>query len=575
MLDRSTFQWPPDYRQILADRLKESERLLVPAYARAARELYKRDRLAFFSDWASTYDPRNAGVPGKMTTLPFVLFPRQKEMIEAIGEARRADAHLLIEKSRDMGATWLCVWDSIHMYLFEEGADVGWGSRKADSVDEIGVMSSIFEKIRWALRSLPPELKPKGFSEKNMMHMRITNPENGSSIIGECGDDIGRGGRTRIYFKDESAHYDHPDLIEAALGDNTRVQIDISSVSSTGNVFWRKRQAGIEWVPGMRMEPAKQYFFIMDWRTHPDKTQEWYDARKAKHEGEGTLHILAQEVDHDYSASVVGTIIPAAWIRSCVDAHLKLKIGKETREEEFARGGWRAGLDIADNTRPTGDKNAIAIGEGRILRYADDWAALDTGVTTRKAVALVQTRMPKLSEGGKIVRWTEIHYDCIGVGSGVKAEANRLGAEKLLPKGLRFVPWDAGASPLNPDDHMGKMPDGRSDTDTPLNKDFYGNLKAQGWMELRNAVWKTHLAVTEGKFFKADEMVSICSNIPRLESLVTELSQPVQKPPTGGMLFYVDKTPDGTRSPNLGDAVMQWFWPAYHYRYDTSNSWVG
>jgi hypothetical protein len=55
-------------------------------------------------------------------------------------------------------------------------------------------------------------------------------------LICEAGDNIGRGGRTLVYFKDESAHYEHPDLIEAALGDNTNVQIDISSVNGLGKL---------------------------------------------------------------------------------------------------------------------------------------------------------------------------------------------------------------------------------------------------------------------------------------------------------------------------------------------------
>lgn len=574
MLDRTRSAWPPDYDEILRWRLQESDRLLVPEYAAAARALYAdgvEGCLALIRDWGMTFDPRNAGT-GKPTSMPFVLFPRQEQMVEAVYEAMRADAHLLIEKSRDMGATWLCVWISVQMLLFVPGADVGWGSRKADSVDEIGVMSSIFEKIRWALRSLPPELKPVGFSEKCMMYMRITNPSSAQTIIGECGDDVGRGGRTRIYFKDESAHYDHPDLIEAALGDTTRVQIDISSVSGTGNVFWRKRQAGEEWVPGTRMARGRQYFFVMDWRHHPDKTQEWYDTRREKHEREGTMHLLAQEVDRDYSAAVVGTIIPRAWLNSCVDAHLKLAGGR--RAEEFLRGRTFAGLDVADNTRPTGDKNACVVRTGRVVVTADDWAAPDTGVTTRRAIAMLQPYLPPV-ENNRATAWLEVHYDCIGVGSGVKAEANRLTSEKLMPRGMRFVAWDAGASPNDPDGRSGKLPNGHPDPDSPINKDHYGNLKAQGWMELRTCVWKTHLAVTEGKFFRAEEMISISSAIPKLESLLTELSQPVQKPPTGSMLFYVDKTPDGTRSPNLGDACMQACWPASSYYVDASNSWVG
>jgi phage terminase large subunit len=69
-------------------------------------------------------------------------------------------------------------------------------------------------------------------SDKHMSYMRIVNPENGATITGEAGDNIGRGGRKTIYFKDESAHYERPDKIEASLSENTRVQMDISSAST-------------------------------------------------------------------------------------------------------------------------------------------------------------------------------------------------------------------------------------------------------------------------------------------------------------------------------------------------------
>ena len=52
--------------------------------------------------------------------------------------------------------------------------------------------------------------------------MRIVNPQTGASITGESGDNIGRGGRKLCYFKDESAWYERPEKIEAALADNTR-----------------------------------------------------------------------------------------------------------------------------------------------------------------------------------------------------------------------------------------------------------------------------------------------------------------------------------------------------------------
>ena len=86
-----------------------------------------------------------------------------------------------------------------------DGVAVGWGSRKKELVDKIGDPSSIFEKIRIILRSLPVEFLPAGFDfDENVKLMSIVNPETGATITGECGDNIGRGGRTLAYFEDEA-----------------------------------------------------------------------------------------------------------------------------------------------------------------------------------------------------------------------------------------------------------------------------------------------------------------------------------------------------------------------------------
>jgi hypothetical protein len=47
----------------------------------------------------------------------------------------------LVEKSRDMGATWLAVSFSVWLFLFVPGATVGWGSRKEALVDRIACRS--------------------------------------------------------------------------------------------------------------------------------------------------------------------------------------------------------------------------------------------------------------------------------------------------------------------------------------------------------------------------------------------------------------------------------------------------
>lgn len=199
---------------------------------------YKRHPVDWINDWAITHNPRVAAPALKL--MPFVLFSRQVEFIEFLHSCIVTDKECgLVEKSRDVGATWLCCAYSVWLWLFTPGAVVGWGSRKELLVDRLGVSDSIFEKMRILIEYLPAWMLPEGFNfRKHATHMKIINPENGAVIIGEAGDNIGRGGRSMVYFKDESAHYERPELIEASLGDNTDVQIDISSVHGTANVFY-------------------------------------------------------------------------------------------------------------------------------------------------------------------------------------------------------------------------------------------------------------------------------------------------------------------------------------------------
>lgn len=499
-----------------------------------AREYYRTRPAEFIEHWCDTYDPRNAG-RGVPVRMPFVLFRRQRTMIDWLMACLAAEESGLVEKSRDMGATWLCCAFSVWLWLFWPGAAVGWGSRKEQLVDRIGDPDSIFEKMRMIVRGLPTEFRPVGLSEsEHMTYMRFVNPENAATITGEAGDNIGRGGRKLIYFKDESAHYERPEKIEAALADNTRVQVDISSVAGLGNVFHRRREAGVEWAPGEPIERGRTSVFVMDWRDHPAKSADWYATRKAKAEADGLMHVFAQEVDRDYAAAVVGTIIKAEWIKAAIDAHVALGFDDS--------GGWVAGLDVADEGV---DRNALARRKGVILKSARDWPDGDTGVTARRAIDECSGDLP-----------IDLQYDSVGVGAGIKAEANRLAGEGLLPPGLRLVAWSAAAAPLRPDDRVDP-----SDSKSPLNKDFYANLKAQAWWQLRLRFWRTWRAVTEGVAYSPDDLISLPSSLPNLRTIEKELAQATSSKTASAMKIVVDKAPPGTRSPNLADAIVMAFWP--------------
>ena len=70
---------------------------------------------------------------------------------------------------------------------------------------------------------------------------------------------------------------------------------------------------------------------------------------------------------------------------------------------------------------------------------------LVTGLIERVGGSSDTSRLGNLAGIGPV----ELQYDCIGVGAGVKAEANNLAASGDMPKGLRLVPWNAGAGVQN------------------------------------------------------------------------------------------------------------------------------
>lgn len=501
----------------------------VPGLLAGAIEYYRTHPVDFINHWMDTYDPRNAGRSGKIAKMPFVLFERQAEMVEFLYALVDGEEDGLVEKCRDAGATWVSCAVSWHMWRFKTGASIGWGSRKQDYVDKIGEPDSIFEKMRILARGIPSVFWPKGFNPKDdMPFMKIVNPETGATISGEAGDNIGRGGRKLIFFKDESAHYERPELIEAAIDDNTRVQVDISSVNGIGNVFHRKREAGVEWNGGA-LALGRTNVFVFDWRDHPDKTEEWYNRRRAKARDKGLMHKFAQEVDRDYASSVEGVVIPSEWVNSAVDAHIKLGLPEPT-------GRVIGGLDVADEG---GDKNALSLRKSYLFISTEDWAQGTTGETTCKAI-----RMCKPFPG------VLLNYDCIGIGAGVKSDAKRLN-----PPGLSFFAWNAASSPVNKDKRIDP-----TDRDTPFIKDFFLNLKGQGWWELRLRFERTHRAVTEGIKYDPDELISIPSDMPNRLQLQKELSQAQYRQNSAGKLF-VDKKPSGTHSPNLADSAVMAYSP--------------
>lgn len=455
--------------------------------------------------WAWTYDPReNPDGIKSNRVLPFDLFPRQEEYLAWLREREQNEEDGLVEKSRDMGVTWLCCAYAAHGWLFRDGYSVGFGSLKWEEVDELGNLDTILEKCRFLIRGLPAWMQPAGYIEReHASYCRIVNPANGAIITGEGGDEMGRGGRKSVFFLDEAARVARPQKVDAALSQTTRVRIDVSTPRGPGNSFAQRRFSGR--VP----------VFTFHWRQDPRKSEAWYAAQKA----DSDPIIIAQELDIDYGASIEGITIPAAWVRAAVDLALP-------------RSGYAVGgLDVAED----GDnRSVLTTRRGPVISPPIDWGHCNTTQTAHRAI-------DACDEDGVQV----LAYDCIGVGAGVRGTLESSG------RPLRFgtMAVNVGAAPT-----LSVWPDGRT------SKERFINLRAELWWHVRMRFERAYEFVEHGVPHEPEDMISI-PNDPRL---IADLSMPLHSQTDTGKIRIESKDSmrrRGVKSPDFADSIILTFAP--------------
>lgn len=509
----------PHYSEIferrakMLGRLREDKSLLA-----AAKVHYQTAPWDFIRDWGMTYDPRNLETGG-LSNIPFVPWPRQVAYLQWLYARWRSGERGLVEKSRDCGVTWLSVGFAVSLWCFYDGMAIGFGSRKEQLVDKLGDPDSIFEKIRHFAGNLPPEFLPTGYSARDhATYMRMIAPATGSSITGEAGDNIGRGGRKAIYFIDEAAFIEHQDMVDAALSQTTNCQIDISTFSGTGNLFYRKQQRFF----------GTDRHFVFDWSDDPRKDNEWYMQQKAEQSDE----TVAQEIDRDPTASNVDSFIPARWVTAAIDAHKKLGFDPE--------GIRTAGFDPAD----TGDAKAVVLRYGSVVTDCDQMKAGD-----------ITDALPWAYEMADRHRADLFIYDADGLGGpAVKVDLARRSAGRFQVVQYR------GSGEVR-DKNVSSVP---NDGQAKKNGDMYHNFRAQSWTWARERFRRTYEAVTrleQGLIVNADpaNLISLSSDCKRLMELRGELSLPKRMYTDNGKIIVESKKAMKLRqvaSPNLGDALV-------------------
>jgi phage terminase large subunit len=477
------------------------------------KERCATDIIYWFNRWVWTYDPRLVGKPGG-AYVQFKLWPRQREVVLWLIDRIKAAEEGLVEKSRDTGATYLTAGVALHQWLFNPGFKATFGSRKVDYVDKKDNPDSIFAKLRIMLRRLPPEMMPEGFNwSQHDNYMRISNPDTGSIISGEGGDDMGRGGRSSMYVVDEAAFVPNAETVEKALSGNTDCVIWVSSVNGMGNLFARKRHS--------IMKPHQ--IMRLHWRDDPRKTEEWAANKQASFSDPTTW---ASEYDIDYSASVEGICIPALWVESS-----KRLLALEPRirpSNEVILGG-----DVGAGKA----KSVIIPRRGVVVDKPHSRGEPDTTETAHWMLDIAR-------ETGA----TKLNFDAPGVGAGVSSTLMHNPVD-----GLDVVAVNTGVPPS-----QAIWPDGR------YSHEMFGNQKAEVWWLARTALQRTHEHVLwiegrGGKEHDVTELMALPSGDKDSDQLCLELSLVKWFRNDKGKIVIEKKEElkrRGINSPDYADALM-------------------
>jgi len=176
----------PDYQKRLLERLQINDAAARSAKARA-NVYYLCERpdntvegIKFFiNNFCYTFSPKT-----DPKHLPFITFPYQDEAIQWAVDHIEGKKDGLIEKSREMGASWLFfVVIPIYYWLFRDGINILIGSYKESLVDD-RTDDSLFGKIDYVINALPKWMLPKKFSmDKHRTKLRLVNPANNNDHL--------------------------------------------------------------------------------------------------------------------------------------------------------------------------------------------------------------------------------------------------------------------------------------------------------------------------------------------------------------------------------------------------------
>jgi len=232
------------------------------------------------------------------TLVPYLLFEYQFETIDELLDGVNKWERVFIEKSRQLGLSWLISAFALWGWLFRDWK-ILFLSQKEDYVDKIWDMQSLFQKIRFMVAEIPKRMFPSEFSiDTHMPRLRIYKPKwygTGSIVWESANKTAGTWWTYKFVFMDEMSKMDNAKSVNTSLQATTWCIIYNATPYWKFNEYYRMRTFALQ---------GKIKYLKLHWSLNPFYTKEWYEWRtKAM-----TSEQIAQELEISYEASVEGRV---------------------------------------------------------------------------------------------------------------------------------------------------------------------------------------------------------------------------------------------------------------------------
>lgn len=203
-----------------------------PEAAHDLAVMCSRDLLFYINSFVWAYDPREA--EGRRV-MPFITFTGQDRILEELFCGITEGHDVGVEKSRDMGLTWLCLLAFEHQWHFRDLVSFMLLSRKERLVDATEDPDSLFWRLDFIHKKTPNWLLPT--IQRSKLHM--FNVSNGSMMDGEATTgDMTRGGKRTGTLLDEFASVLDGYAALSATRDATRCRVFNSTHKGQGTAHY-------------------------------------------------------------------------------------------------------------------------------------------------------------------------------------------------------------------------------------------------------------------------------------------------------------------------------------------------